>query len=65
MKARRAIVWILSIAFGLAMTWGTITVFGTTFEKFSESNSLIVFISMGGLAFIWLDFVLMTKLLES
>lgn len=65
MNARRAIVWILSILFGVAVTWGTITAFGTTFDKFSESNSLLVFLSMAGLAFIWLDFVLMTDYLKN
>lgn len=65
MKVRRTLVWILSLLFGLAVTWGTITAFGTTFEKFSESNSLLVFLSMGGLAFIWLDFVLMTEYLKT
>lgn len=65
MKIRRAIVWLVSILFGLAMTIGTIMAFGTNVEKFSESNTLLVFLSMGSLAFIWLDFILQTKYLRS
>ncbi len=65
MKFRRAIVWVFSILFGLAVTVGTIMAFGTTVDKFSESNTLLVFLSMGSLAFIWLDFILQTNYLRS
>lgn len=65
MKVRRALVWILSIAFGVAVTFGTVAAFGTTFAKFSESNTVLVFASMFGLSFIWLDFILRTKYLKS
>ncbi len=65
MKVRRALVWIVSIGFGVAMTFGTVAAFGTTFNKFSESNTVLVFLSTFGLSFIWLDFILMTKYLKS
>lgn len=65
MRIRRIIVWTVSILFGLAVTVGTIMAFGTTLEKFSESNTILVFLSMASLSFIWLDFILQTKYLRS
>jgi hypothetical protein len=65
MIARRVIVWILSTLAGAASVAGTLLVFGTTLEKFSFTNALLVFVSIGSLAFIWLDFVLRTQYLRS
>lgn len=65
MTVRRTIVWIISALFGLAVTYGTIAIFGTTLQRFSISNALLVFFSMGSLSFIWLDFVLRTEYLRS
>lgn len=66
MTTRRAIVWILSAVAGLAAAYGTVFVlFNTTLEKFSMSNAVLVFLSIGALVFIWLDFILQTKYLRS
>ena len=66
MKTRRAIVWIISALTGLAAAYGTIfLLFNTTLEKFSVSNAVLVFLSIGALVFIWLDFILQTKYLRS
>jgi hypothetical protein len=54
-----------SILFGAAVSYGTLLVFNTTISKFSPANTLLVFVSMGSLAFIWLDFILMTRYLKS
>ena len=39
-------------------------VFQTTMDKFSVSNALLVFLSFGSLAFIWLDLLLATNYLR-
>lgn len=39
--------------------------FGTTPEKFAYSNVLLLFLSFGGIAFIWLDYLLGTQFLKS
>ncbi len=66
MKTRRAIVWILSTVTGLAASYITVAIlFNTTLEKFSTSNAVLVFLSIGALVFIWLDFILQTKYLRS
>lgn len=64
MTIRRSIVWSISALFGLAVTYGTIAFFGTTLARFSISNALLVFFSMGSLSFIWLDFILRTQYLR-
>jgi hypothetical protein len=65
MRARRTIVWTIAILFGAATAVGTIAFFNTTIDKFSISNTILVFLSMGSLAFIWLDFILRTEYLRN
>ena len=65
MIARRVIVWIASIIFGLASAAGVILAFQTTLDKFSVVNATLVFISFAALAFIWLDWILHTQYLRS
>ena len=48
MNARRVIVWAVSLAFGLISTIGIILVFGTTLEKFTPVNAILVFLSIVG-----------------
>ncbi|HSB90858.1 MAG TPA: hypothetical protein VLD63_12625 [Anaerolineales bacterium] len=64
MKVRRAIVWVISLGVGTASVVGVLLAFGTTLPKFSYSNALLVFLSIGSLAFIWLDFILRTQYLR-
>ena len=64
MTVRRTIVWIASTLAGLACVVAVLLVFATTLEKFSVANALLVFLSMGSLVFIWLDFVLRTEYLR-
>lgn len=65
MVVRRMVVWVISLGFGAACVFGALTLFNTTFEKFALSNALLVFLSMGALAFIWLDFIFRTDYLRS
>ncbi|HET7010843.1 MAG TPA: hypothetical protein VFI11_08725 [Anaerolineales bacterium] len=65
MNLRRTIVWIASALAGAASVVGVLLVFGTTLEKFSTVNALLVFLSMGSLTFIWLDFIFRTQYLRS
>ncbi|MFN2147703.1 MAG: hypothetical protein ACK2T2_04875 [Anaerolineales bacterium] len=65
MNARRLIVWATSLVFGLISTIGIILIFGTTLEKFTPANAVLVFLSSGGIAFIWLDYLLRTQYLRS
>lgn len=65
MNARRAIVWILSILVGIISPIITIAIFGTTLEKFSIGNAILVFASTGSIVFIWLDYILRTQYLKS
>lgn len=65
MNARRAIVWMASIVFGLMSAAGVILVFQTTLEKFTAVNAFLVFASFAALAFIWLDWILHTQYLRS
>jgi hypothetical protein len=64
MNVRRTIVWTASALFGIASTFGTILLFGTTLDKFSISNATLVFFAAGSLAFIWLDYLLQTRFLR-
>ena len=43
----------------------TIAVFGTTLEKFTVGNAILVFASTGSIVFIWLDYILRTQFLRS
>ena len=65
MNVRRVIVWVFSLAFGLATVFGALRLFDTNLERFALSNALLVFLSMASLAFIWLDFVFRTNYLRS
>ncbi|NIM93144.1 MAG: hypothetical protein GTO18_05470 [Anaerolineales bacterium] len=65
MTIRRAIVWILSIIFGLICAVATILLFDTTIEKFSIPSTFLIFISFASFAFIWLDFFLSTNYLRT
>ncbi|MCH7587238.1 MAG: hypothetical protein IIC78_04250 [Chloroflexi bacterium] len=65
MNIRRAIVWGISIIFGIISVVGIITLFGTTLEKFSITGALLIFLTLGSFAFIWLDFFLKTDFLRT
>jgi hypothetical protein len=65
MMARRVIVWVASIVFGLVSSAGVIFAFQTTLERFSVVNAFLVFASFAALAFIWLDWLLHTQYLRS
>lgn len=65
MTLRRIIVWTASLSFGLVVAVGTIVAFNTSLDKFGVSNAVLVFLSMGALAFIWLDFIFRTKYLRN
>ncbi len=65
MQSKRVILWIVSALFGAAITAGIIFVgFGTTPERFAYSNVLLLFLSFGAIAFIWLDYFLKTDYLK-
>ncbi len=65
MTVRRTIVWIASTITGAASVGAVLLVFGTSLQKFSVANGLLVFLSIGSLAFIWLDFIFRTHYLRS
>ncbi len=75
LQIRRAIVWVASVVFGLVVTaviiyaripLGIVTIgFGTDVAKFAYSNVGLLFISMAGIAWIWLDYFLNTQFLKS
>ena len=75
LNLRRAIVWLISLVFGLVVTLviiyariplGPVTIgFGTDVAKFAYSNVGLLFISATGVAWIWLDYFLDTKYLKS
>ncbi len=66
MQSKRVILWVLSALFGAAVTAGIIYVgFATTPERFAYSNVLLLFLSFGAVAFIWLDYLLKTDYLKS
>lgn len=65
MNIRRAIVWGISIIFGAISVVGVLIMFGTTLDKFSITGALLIFLSLGSFAFIWLDFFLKTDYLRT
>jgi len=65
MNLRRTIVWVASVGIGLLSTIGIILLFGTTLDKFSFTNALLVFLSTGSIIFIWLDYIFRTQYLRS
>jgi len=75
LNLRRAMVWLISLVFGLVVTLviiyariplGPVTIgFGTDIVKFAYSNVGLLFIAAAGVAWIWLDYFLGTKYLKS
>jgi hypothetical protein len=65
MTARRVINWVFSLSAGLVGTVITIALFGTTLDKFSIANAILVFLSISAISFIWLDFILKTDYLKN
>lgn len=65
MVVRRTMVWLISAGFGAACLFGVLAFFDTNLDRFALSNALLVFLSMGALAFIWLDFILRTNYLRT
>jgi hypothetical protein len=65
MNARRFLVWVVSLVFGVASAAGVILAFGTTLERFSVVNGFLVTVAMGAVAFIWLDYFLKTNYLRN
>lgn len=65
MAARRVINWAVSLSAGLISTIITIQLFGTTLEKFTIGNAILVFLSTAAIVFIWLDFILKTNYLRN
>ena len=75
LNLRRAIVWLISLVFGLVVTLviiyariplGPVTIgFGTDVAKFAYSNVGLLYIAAAGVAWIWLDYFLDTKYLKS
>jgi uncharacterized membrane protein YwaF len=59
------LVWVVSVLFGVASAAGVILAFGTTLERFSVVNGFLVAVSMGAVAFIWLDYFLKTNYLRN
>jgi hypothetical protein len=65
MTARRIMVWVASLIVGAAAALGVILAFGTTIQHFSMTNAALVALSIGAVAFIWLDYFLKTQYLRS
>jgi hypothetical protein len=65
MNFRRTLLWVISAGVGVVSTIGVILIFGTTFDKFSTANAVLVFLSTGSIAFIWFDYILRTQYLRS
>ena len=65
MNARRTIVWTASILIGITSAVVTIAVFGTTLERFTLGNAILVTVSTGSIVFIWLDWLFKTQYLKS
>lgn len=66
MDFKRLLVIALSLIVGMAVTAAVIYLgFQTTPEKFAYSNVLLLTLSVGGIAFIWLDYFLGTQFLKS
>lgn len=65
MVVRRTLVSVFSAGFGAASVLGVLAFFDTNLARFALSNALLVFLSMGALAFIWLDFIFRTNFLRS
>lgn len=71
MRARRFVLWIMSLGFGLAAMAGTVFVFQSDFDRFwtnflfKGDLPLLLTLGYGSLAFIWLDWILRTDYLRN
>ena len=66
MQAKRIIVFVVSAAAGVLANIGLIYgLFATTPERFAYSNIALIFVSVGCIVGIWLDYFLDTKILKS
>lgn len=66
MQIKRIIVVVVSLILGVLVTGAVIYLgFGTTPERFAYSNVVLLTISIAGIAFIWLDYLLGTQFLKS
>ncbi len=63
MSTKRAIVWVVSVVLGVALSYLTIYLFDTTIEKFIAGNFAMLIISIAAFFWIWLDYFLGTKML--
>lgn len=74
MLVKRLIVWILSVLIGAAAAFATVSAFGTTVERYAVNlnfgfldlilnNFFFLFLAIAALSWIWLDYILQTKLL--
>lgn len=74
MVVKRLIVWILSLLIGAAGAFATVSAFGTTVERYAVdlnfglldliiNNLFFLFLAIAALSWIWLDYILQTKLL--
>jgi hypothetical protein len=57
-------VWAISLIFGAICVVSILIALDTTLAKFSPVNAVLVFLSMGAFAFIWLDYVFRTDYLR-
>jgi hypothetical protein len=70
LKIRRALVWVVSVVFGLAASAGLILAFQSDLAKFTVGLfpgdlPIVLVLAFASLAFIWLDFILKTEYLRS
>ncbi len=70
MTARRVILWVVSVGFGVAAMYGTMLVFHSDFNRFwtnflfKGDLPLLLSVGYGSLAFIWGDWILRTEYLR-
>ena len=64
MVARRIVLTVISTLVGLAGTAGVLLLFRTDPAHFAWSNTILLFISFGVFAGIWLDYFLGTNFLK-
>ncbi len=66
MQIKRLIVVVVSLIIGVLLTGAVIYLgFGTTPERFAYSNVVLLTVSLAGIAFIWLDYLLGTQFLKN
>jgi hypothetical protein len=61
MAIRRIIVGIMSTAIGVISASITVLIFSNIVSQLSLASTTLIFLSFGGLAFIWLDYFLNTE----